>query len=80
MADPSFRQWWRMYNLSAITAPEAYDMVLVLGPVDIRRLLGSIRVPTLLLHRSGDQWVDVHTQPLHGRTHPRGQTGRAARR
>jgi Adenylate and Guanylate cyclase catalytic domain len=61
MADPSFRQWWRMYNLSAITAPEAYDMVVALGPVDIRRLLGSIRVPTLLLHRSGDQWVDVHT-------------------
>jgi class 3 adenylate cyclase len=61
MADPSFRQWWRMYNLSAITAPEAYDAVVALGPVDIRRLLGSIRVPTLLLHRSGDQWVDVHT-------------------
>jgi class 3 adenylate cyclase len=61
LADPSFRQWWRMYNLSAITAPEAYDMVVALGPVDIRRLLGSIRVPTLLLHRSGDQWVDVHT-------------------
>jgi class 3 adenylate cyclase len=61
MADPSFRQWWRMYNLSAITAPEAYDMVVALGPVDIRRLLGSIRVPTLLLHRSQDRWVDVHT-------------------
>ena len=56
MADSSFRQWWRMYNLSAITAPEAYDMVVALGPVDIRRLLGSIRVRTLLLHRSGDQW------------------------
>ena len=61
MADPSFRQWWRMYNLSAITGPEAYDMVVALGPVDIRGLLGSIRVPTLLLHRTGDQFVDVHT-------------------
>jgi class 3 adenylate cyclase len=29
--------------------------------VDIRRLLGSIRVPTLLLHRTGDQFIDVHT-------------------
>jgi class 3 adenylate cyclase len=61
VTDPSFLQWWRMYNLSAITAPEAYDMVLALGPVDIRGLLGSIRVPTLLLHRTGDQFVDVHT-------------------
>jgi class 3 adenylate cyclase/pimeloyl-ACP methyl ester carboxylesterase len=59
-ADPSFRHWWRMFYQSATTAPEAYDMVASLGPVDIRRLLGSVRVPTLLLHRTGDQWVDVH--------------------
>jgi class 3 adenylate cyclase len=57
----AFMQWWRMYSLSAMTAPEAYDTVMALGSVDIRRLLGSIRVPTLLLHRSGDQFVDVHT-------------------
>jgi class 3 adenylate cyclase len=61
VADPSFQQWWRMFNLSAITAPEVYDTVVALGSVDIRRLLGSIRVPTLLLHRAGDQWVDVQT-------------------
>ena len=61
MADPSFRQWWRILNLSAMTAPEGYHAVMALGPVDIRRLLGSIRVPTLLLHRTGDQFIDVHT-------------------
>jgi class 3 adenylate cyclase len=61
VTDPSFLQWWRMYNLSAITAPEAYDMIVALGSVDIRRLLGSIRVPTLLLHRTADQFVDVQT-------------------
>src|SRR5512132_2387 len=59
-ADPSVRHWWRMFYQSATTAPEAYDMVASLGPVDIRRLLGSVRVPTLLLHRTGDQWADVH--------------------
>jgi class 3 adenylate cyclase len=58
-ADPTFRHWWRMFYQSATTAPEAYDLVTSLGPVDIRRLLGSIRVPTLLLHRTGDQEVDV---------------------
>ena len=61
MADPSFRQWWLMFNLSAMTTPEAYHAVMALGPVDIRRLLGSIRVPTLLLHRTGDRFIDVHT-------------------
>jgi class 3 adenylate cyclase len=58
--DPSVRHWWRMYYQSATTAPEAYDMITSLGPVDIRRLLGSVHVPTLLLHRTGDQWADVH--------------------
>jgi pimeloyl-ACP methyl ester carboxylesterase len=61
VTDPAFMQWWRMYSLSAMTAPEAYDTVMALGSVDIRRLLGSIRVPTLLLHRTKDQFVDVHT-------------------
>jgi pimeloyl-ACP methyl ester carboxylesterase len=60
MADPSFRQWWRMHNLSAMTASEAYDLVVALGPVDIRRLLGSIRAPTLLLHRTGTNgWMCI---------------------
>jgi class 3 adenylate cyclase len=61
VTDPAFMAWWRMYSLSAMTAPEAYDTVMALGSVDIRRLLGSIRVPTLLLHRSGDRFVDVRT-------------------
>ena len=61
VTDPAFMAWWRMYSLSAMTTPEAYDTVMALGSVDIRRLLGSIRVPTLLLHRSGDQFVDVQT-------------------
>jgi class 3 adenylate cyclase len=61
VTDPAFMAWWRMYSLSAMTAPEVYDTIVALGSVDIRRLLGSIRVPTLLLHRSGDQFVDIHT-------------------
>jgi class 3 adenylate cyclase len=59
-----------MFNLSAITAPEAYDTVLALGSVDIRRLLGSMRVPTLLLHRTGDRFVDVHTSRYMARRIP----------
>jgi class 3 adenylate cyclase len=58
--NPAVQQWWRMFYLSATTAPEAYDTVVSLGPVDIRRLLGSVRVPTLVLHRTADQWADVH--------------------
>jgi hypothetical protein len=45
VTDPSFLQWWWMFNLSAITAPEADDMVMALGSVDIRGLLGSMHSP-----------------------------------
>src|SRR5215218_4801383 len=60
-ADPSFLEWWRMFHLSAVTPPEAYDFVALLAKVDIRRFLGAVRVPTLLLHRTADPWIDVHT-------------------
>src|SRR4029453_3291593 len=43
MAEPSFRPCWRRLNLSAMTPPEGYHAVMALGPVDIRRLPGSIR-------------------------------------
>ena len=42
-------------------AARAYDFVALLGKVDIRRFLGAVRVPTLLLHRTADPWIDVHT-------------------
>ena len=52
--------WWRMFCLSGTSSREAYDTVVSLGPVDIRRLIGSVRVPTLVLHRTGDRWADVN--------------------
>jgi class 3 adenylate cyclase len=57
--DPSIRQWWRMFLHSAVSPLEAYDGIRSLGPVDIRGLLGSIQVPTLVLHRKGDRMADV---------------------
>ena len=50
-----------MFFLSAVTPPEAYDFVVLLGEVDIRRFLGAVRVPTLLLHRTADPWIAVQT-------------------
>src|SRR5439155_12532133 len=39
---------------SAVTAPEGFDEVSRLGPVDIRSVLPSVRVPTLVMHRTDD--------------------------
>jgi pimeloyl-ACP methyl ester carboxylesterase len=77
-ADPSFLEWWRMFYLSAVTPPEAYDFVALLAKVDIRRFLGAVRVPTLLLHRTADPLDRRAHQPLHGRADPGGQAGGVA--
>jgi class 3 adenylate cyclase len=55
VADPSVRQWWRTFYLSAATPAETYGGIRSLGPVDIRGVLGSVQPPVLVLHRTGDQ-------------------------
>jgi class 3 adenylate cyclase len=55
VADPSVRQWWRTFYVSAATPAETYDAIRSLGPVDIRGLLGSVQTAVLVLYRTGDQ-------------------------
>jgi class 3 adenylate cyclase/pimeloyl-ACP methyl ester carboxylesterase len=57
--DPSTVAWWRMFFQSASSPAESYDQVSAMGPVDIRRLLGSVQAPVLVLHRTGDRAADV---------------------
>jgi class 3 adenylate cyclase len=44
---------------SAVTPREAFEEVSRLGPVDIRKSLGSVRVPTLIMHRAEDVAANV---------------------
>jgi alpha/beta hydrolase fold len=57
--DPELRHWWRMFSLSAASSAETDEAVRSIGPVDIRGVLGSVRAPVLVLHRSGDRAADV---------------------
>jgi class 3 adenylate cyclase len=57
-ADPATRRWWATFWHSAASAVESMDEITAIGPVDIRGLLGAVRVPTLVLHRSGDRVAD----------------------
>jgi class 3 adenylate cyclase/pimeloyl-ACP methyl ester carboxylesterase len=57
--DASTVSWWRMFFWSGASLLEGYDQVSAMGPVDIRRLLGSVQAPVLVLHRSGDRAADV---------------------
>ncbi|HXP14750.1 MAG TPA: adenylate/guanylate cyclase domain-containing protein, partial [Actinomycetes bacterium] len=58
--DAAMRRWWATFFYSAASRVESADEITALGPVDIRGLLGSVRVPTLVLHRTGDRLADVH--------------------
>jgi class 3 adenylate cyclase/pimeloyl-ACP methyl ester carboxylesterase len=51
--------WWRLLFWSGASPAESYDQISAMGPVDIRRLLGSVQAPVLVLHRSGDRAADV---------------------
>jgi hypothetical protein len=57
--DASTVGWWTMLFWSGASPAESYDQISAMGPVDIRRLLGSVQAPVLVLHRSGDRAADV---------------------
>ena len=67
--DPRMRAWLaRMERLSS--APGAMRTLFAnLGAQDVRGLLPELRVPTLILHRTGDRLIDVrHSRFLAERT------------
>ena len=57
--DENFRRWWAQY-LRLGASPAAARAVLEMTlQIDVRDILPAVRVPTLLLHRSGDRRIDV---------------------
>jgi len=54
-ADPGTAAWWLRFVSASVTPKEGFDEVTRLGPVDIRSALGTVRVPTLIMHRSDDR-------------------------
>jgi pimeloyl-ACP methyl ester carboxylesterase len=58
-ADPAYREWWaRLFRLSA--SPRAAEMIVnLLRDIDVRHILPTIRVPTLILHATKEATIDV---------------------
>src|SRR5262245_10670574 len=59
LADPAFREWWSSYLRMGASPGAAVALTRMNAEIDIRNLLPSIRVPTLVLHRTGDQCLKV---------------------
>ena len=59
VSDPHFRQWWAAYLRTAASPAAAVALTRMNSEADIRTVLPTVRVPTLVLHRSGDQCLLV---------------------
>ena len=57
--DERFRQWWARYERLAASPGTVRAMIEMQREVDVRAILPTIRVPTLVLHRKDDAWFDV---------------------
>jgi pimeloyl-ACP methyl ester carboxylesterase/DNA-binding winged helix-turn-helix (wHTH) protein len=58
-ADPAFRNWWGTYLRAGASPGAALALSRMNAEIDIRDILPSIRVPTLVLHRRHDHLLKV---------------------
>jgi pimeloyl-ACP methyl ester carboxylesterase/DNA-binding CsgD family transcriptional regulator len=57
--DERHRTWWARYLRTAASPAMAQRVIRMNMAMDIRDLLPAITQPTLILHRTGDTWIDV---------------------
>ncbi|MBI2212476.1 MAG: alpha/beta fold hydrolase [Acidobacteria bacterium] len=58
-SDPAFRDWWAAYLRMGASPSAAVALTKMNAQIDIRAVLPTIRVPTLVLHRHGDLCLRV---------------------
>ena len=57
--DARHRAWWARYLRMAASPAMAQNVIRMNMRLDVRDVLPRITVPTLILHRTGDTWIDV---------------------
>jgi class 3 adenylate cyclase len=63
--DASFRSWWDRSLLISASPSAGAALLRMNAEIDVRDVLPAIHVPTLIIHRSGDRFIDVdHGQYL----------------
>ena len=63
VGDEAFRRWWARYQRLGASPGTVLQMRRTLADVDVRDVLPTISVPTLVLHRAGNIWI----RPENGR-------------
>lgn len=57
--DEHHRTWWARYLRMAASPAMAQNVIRMNTTMDLRDLLPEISLPTLILHRVGDRWIEV---------------------
>src|SRR5262249_25146725 len=57
--DADFRRWWAAYLRTSASPAAAAALTRMNSEADIRSILPLIRVPTLVVHRTGDRCLKV---------------------
>jgi pimeloyl-ACP methyl ester carboxylesterase len=57
--DPAFREWWASFLRMGASPAAAIALTKMNTEIDVRHILPTVRVPTLVLHRTGDQCLLV---------------------
>jgi pimeloyl-ACP methyl ester carboxylesterase/DNA-binding CsgD family transcriptional regulator len=57
--DVRHRVWWARYLRMGASPAMAQNIIRMNMAMDVRDVLPDIEQPTLILHRSGDTWIDV---------------------
>jgi len=57
--DARFREWWAAYLRRSASPGAALALAKMNTEIDIRHVLSAIRVPTLIIHRTGDLDIDA---------------------
>jgi pimeloyl-ACP methyl ester carboxylesterase len=60
-SDAKLRTWWSRYLRMGATPATAASLARLNADLDVRGALAAIRVPSLVLHRTGDRMVPVAT-------------------
>ena len=57
--DERYQAWWARYLRAAASPSMGRGALGLNAGLDIRHLLAQVAVPTLVIHRTNEQWVDV---------------------
>jgi DNA-binding winged helix-turn-helix (wHTH) protein/pimeloyl-ACP methyl ester carboxylesterase len=57
--DPRFREWWATYLRMGASPGAALALTQMNAEIDVRHVLPSVHVPTLVIHRADDQCLKV---------------------